>query len=493
MSLRRRLTLLSALAVAIAVALASVIVYALVRHQLRDQIDDTLRERATAATVMIGGRPVVPGDLDEAPLPSTPGGEAPRPQQQSGPGAETLPPPPGAVPLPPDLRGGTSIRLPAPAGGEFFAVGQLVRADGSVVSVRGGERIPVDAATSEVASGSREAFFSDVSSEGGELRVYTVPAGPGTALQVARPLDEVNQTLSDLRLILLAVFAGGVGLAAGLGLLVARGALAPAVAVSSAAEEVARTQDLTRRIEVRGDDELAKLAASFNRMMEALEASESARQRLVTDASHELRTPLATLRTNIETLARGRDLDQAQRGQIVADLEHELEDLSGLVGDVVELARAPDEPRLGAAEVRLDELTEAVVERAKRRARGLSFELSLEPWLVRGDASRLDRAVWNLLDNAIKWSPPDGLIELTLREGALGVRDHGPGFSDRDLPHAFERFYRADEARGKPGSGLGLAIARRIAEQHGGGASAANANGGGAVVTIDLPGERPPT
>jgi two-component system, OmpR family, sensor histidine kinase MprB len=488
MSLRRRLTLLSALAVAIAVALASVIVYALVRHQLRNQIDDTLRERATAASVVVGGRRVEPGQINQALIPPTPGGKPPKPPRRVGRPAGVVPPPRAIAPG----AGETSFQLPAPPGGEFVPVGQLVRADGSVIVARGGERIPVNEATREVATGSSEPFFSDVSSDSGELRVYTVPAGPGSALQVARPLEEVNDTLSDLRLILLVVFAGGVGLAAGLGLLVARGALAPAVAVSTAAEEVARTRDLTRRIDVRGEDELAKLAASFNEMMEALEASESARQRLVADASHELRTPLATLRTNIETLARGHDLDEAQRDQIVGDLEGELEDLSGLVGDVVELARAPEEPRLGATELRLDELAQAVVERARRRARRLRFELSLEGWLVRGDASRLDRAVWNLLDNAIKWSPAGGVVEVSLRDGALSVRDHGPGFSDGDLPHAFERFYRADEARGKPGSGLGLAIARRIAEQHGGATSAGNADGGGAVVTIELPGEPPP-
>ena len=141
---------------------------------------------------------------------------------------------------------------------------------------------------------------------------------------------------------------------------------------------------------------------------------------------------------------------------------------------------------------RLDEVAAAVVERARRRARALPIESSLEPWLVRGDPSRLDRAIWNLLDNAIKWSPEGAGIEISLHEGELRVRDHGPGFAEADLPHAFDRFYRADDARGKPGSGLGLAIARRIAAEHGGDARAANASGGGAEVTLELPGEPPP-
>jgi two-component system, OmpR family, sensor histidine kinase MprB len=483
-SLRGRLILLSALAVAVAVALASVIVYALVRHQLRDQIDDTLREQADAATVIIGGRRIAPGEAPPGAI-----GVGPPPGQ--------LVPPPGAgsprrtQALGPAPRRGASIQLPAPPEGSFIPAGQLIRADGSVVSVRGDEGLPVSDASRAVAARERGAFFADVSSPDGELRVYTVPAGPESALQVARPLQETNETLSDLRLILLAVFAGGVAVAAGLGLGVARGTLAPAAAVSGAAEEVARTRDLTRRIEVRGSDELARLAASFNEMMEALEGSEAARRRLVADASHELRTPLATIRTNVETLAR-EDLDESARGQIVSDLEAELEDMSGLVADVLELARDPEEPHLGTEEVRLDEVAAAVVERARRRARALPIESSLEPWLVRGDPSRLDRAIWNLLDNAIKWSPDGAGIEISLREGELRVRDHGPGFAEEDLAHAFDRFYRADDARGKPGSGLGLAIARRIATEHGGDARAANASGGGGEVTLELPGERPP-
>jgi two-component system sensor histidine kinase MprB len=479
-SLRRRLTLLSALAVAAAVALASVVVYALVRNQLRDQIDDTLRERAGAAQVLAGG----------APLEAGPGGLVPQPPPPNG-----TPPPPSGAPPPEGLEpapaaAGASIELPPPPGGEFVPSGQLVGADGEVRATGSGEeRIPVSAATREVATGERKPFFENVAAGGTELRVFTVPAGPGAALQIARPFDEVNDTLGDLRLILVLVSLGGVALAAAFGLLVAEGALAPAAAISGAAEDVARTRDLTRRIEVMGSDELGRLAASFNAMMEALEASEEARRRLVADASHELRTPLATLRTNIETLGRTEDLGEGERRRVIEDLESELDDLSGLVGDVVELARDPEDPERHHQELRLDEVVEAAAERARRRGRGLRVETRLEPWLVRGDPQRLDRAIWNLLDNAIKWSPPGGGVEVELAGGRLSVRDHGQGFAAPDLPRAFDRFYRSDEARGRPGSGLGLAIARRIAEQHGGSAHAANAEDGGAVVTLELPGE----
>jgi two-component system, OmpR family, sensor histidine kinase MprB len=290
--------------------------------------------------------------------------------------------------------------------------------------------------------------------------------------------------------ILFLVSAGGVAAAATLGPVVARTALAPAGEVSDAAEEVARTHDLTRRIEVRGGDELGRLAASFNEMMAALERSESAQRRLVADASHELRTPLATLRTNIETLGRRDQIDPAERERLVGDLTDELEQMTELVADVVELARLPGQDGGAVREdVALDELARDAVERSRRRARELQFEERISPSLVLGDRQRLGRAISNMLDNACKWSRAGDTVEIEVADGRVAIRDHGPGFSEEDLPRVFDRFWRSDEARGKPGSGLGLAIVQRVAEEHGGVARAANANGGGAVVSIELPAE----
>ncbi len=229
------------------------------------------------------------------------------------------------------------------------------------------------------------------------------------------------------------------------------------------------------------------MAASFNAMMEALERSVGAQRQLVADASHELRTPLATLRTNLDTLTDSKGLKAPERKQILADLRAEMEELSALVGDVVELAREPSEGTAVREDVRLDELAAAAVERARRRARGLTFTEDLKPSLVSGDPARLDRAIGNLLDNAIKWSPEGAEVEVRVAKGAVRVRDHGPGFGRGDLKRAFERFYRADEARGTPGSGLGLAIVQRIAEQHEGTAKASNARGGGGAVEIAIP------
>ncbi|MGZ5331410.1 MAG: sensor histidine kinase [Solirubrobacterales bacterium] len=465
MSLRRRLALLSALAVALAVLLASTLVYALVRGSLRGQIDDELEGQVDRVVEQVkerGGAALLPG----------------------GAGPQQGPPAQGGAPL-----DGDPLQLPAPPPGGPAPVGQVILPGGEVVPVPGSDfEIPVSAADAELAaSGGDERRFADVEAQGETLRVLTAAVPEGGAVQVARSLEETEETLGDLLVILFLVSGGGIALAAALGPVVARTALAPAGEVSDAAEEVARTRDLTRRIEVRGDDELGRLAASFNEMMEALERSDTAQRRLVADASHELRTPLATLRTNIETLGRSQDLDPAERDRLVADLTSELEELTELVAGVVELARAPGADRVAFQDVRLDELAAGELERARRRARGLRFSESLSPTLVSGDPQRLGRAISNLLDNAAKWSPPGGEVAVEVEGGRVRVRDHGPGFAPEDIPKAFDRFWRADEARGKPGSGLGLAIVQRIAEEHGGSAGAANADGGGALVTIELP------
>src|SRR4029453_8156876 len=260
--------------------------------------------------------------------------------------------------------------------------------------------LPVSSADRALARAGGDADFADVSQDGTELRVLTQPLAEGGAIQVARSLADTEHTLDTLVIILALVSAGGIALAAGLGPVVARTALAPAGEVSAAAEQVARTHDLTHRIEVRGDDELGRLAASFNEMMAALERSEAAQRRLVADASHELRTPLATLRTNIETLGRADRLSHGERERLVADVTQELEEMTELVGDVVELARAPGQDAVERRDVALDELTRDAVERAQRRAREIRFEQRLRPSIVHADGQRLGRGISNMLDNA---------------------------------------------------------------------------------------------
>jgi two-component system sensor histidine kinase MprB len=232
-------------------------------------------------------------------------------------------------------------------------------------------------------------------------------------------------------------------------------------------------------------DELGRLAVAFNTMLAALEESVEAQRRLVSDASHELRTPLTSLRTNVEILGRADALPEDERRQLLDDVDAELDELSRLIADVVDLARN-GEPQRVEEDVRLDLLVADAVERARRRAPDVVFEASLDETVVHGSRERLHRAVSNLLDNAVKWSVADGIVEVRVADGAVSVRDHGPGIDEEDLPHVFDRFYRAPSARSFPGSGLGLAIVRQVAESHGGGVSAARADGGGTLVRLQL-------
>jgi two-component system, OmpR family, sensor histidine kinase MprB len=437
-SLRARLTLVSAAAVAAAVALAALLGWLIVRDQLREQLDATLQDRAAEVIV------------------------------ETGP------------------EGQRAIRLPAAPFGAARGYAQLVPADGAIELLPGeSEPLPISEEAREVAAGGREAFFSNEEADGTSLRVLTQQVAPGLAVQVALPLEETSSVLRRLAFLLGLVGVGGIALAAALGLVVARASLAPVRAVTETAEHVAETRDLTRRIEAGGADELARLARAFNTMLAALERSLAAQRQLVADASHELRTPITSLRTNIEVLARD-GVPAEERQRILGDLVGQLEELSVLVGDVVDLARGA-EPEALVEAVRLDLLVAEAVARARTHAPTIRFETDLAPTLVRGVPARLDRAVANLLDNAAKWSPMGGTVHVSVGDGVVTVRDEGPGIADVDLPHVFDRFYRAPGARSLPGSGLGLAIVRQVAESHGGTAVAERAASGGAQFRLSLP------
>jgi two-component system sensor histidine kinase MprB len=255
--------------------------------------------------------------------------------------------------------------------------------------------------------------------------------------------------------------------------------------LTDTAERITDTRDLSERIETEGHDELSRLGATFNAMLDSLERSIRSQRQLVSDASHELRTPLTSLRTNIDLLRQGVELSDHDRARLLRDVTRELEELTTLVTNTVELARGGQRD-LHLEHVRLDELAERVVLRAEARFPSLEFELEADETTVWGDPDELERAVWNLVENAAKWSNGGGRVELTVLDGQVVVRDHGPGVPEAERPLIFDRFYRSERARGKPGSGLGLAIVRQIAETHGGRVDVEEAEGGGARFRLVL-------
>jgi two-component system sensor histidine kinase MprB len=328
-----------------------------------------------------------------------------------------------------------------------------------------------------------------VTDEGERFRVATVSAGSGQALVLAQPLAANDRTLEKLSGVLFVFGALGILAALLLGWLVARNGLRPVRRLTSAVERIAVTEDL-RPLRVEGDDEVARLSTAFNQMLLALGASRDRQRRLVADASHELRTPLTSLRTNLDLLrqAEGNSaLPPESRLELLDDVRGQIEELSALVGDLVELAR--DEPMTrGVAEVDLADVVERAVTRVRRRAHGVSFAVDLEPWPVVGDSSSLERAITNLLDNAAKWSPANGTVDVRLSQGVLVVDDQGSGIDPADRPHVFERFYRSEESRAMPGSGLGLAIVRQVLDRHGGRIEVSEAPSGGARFSLWIPG-----
>lgn len=342
----------------------------------------------------------------------------------------------------------------------------------------------------DVVTGQRESVVRTlVTQEGERFRVATVSAGRDEALVLAQPLASTDRTLEKLSGVLFVFGALGVLAALLAGWLVARNGLRPVRRLTTVVERIAVTEDLTP-LRVEGDDEVARLATAFNQMLLALGASRDRQRRLVADASHELRTPLTSLRTNLDLLRQAEGntaLPAEARLELLDDVRGQIEELSALVGDLVELAR--DEPMTRTvAEVDLAAVVERAVTRVRRRAQGIAFDVRLAPWRVVGDASGLERAVTNLLDNAAKWSPTEGTVTVRLEQGVLTVDDQGEGVAEADRPHVFERFYRAEESRAMPGSGLGLAIVRQVVDRHGGRVDVTEAPGGGARFALWLPG-----
>ena len=440
LSLRARVAILAAVAVAIAVAITSAAIYILLREQLYDQLDRDLLARAEAAALN-----------------------------------------PDIIPA-----------LPADALGADARIGVITPE--RLLAAEKGEMPPVGDAEWAVSFGEQPNSLRWAHDDGEYWRVAAVPAGTGNALVFAATTDSVDQTLDQVRFVALLVGMLGVVVAATAGYGVAKAGLRPLGALTSAAERVARTTDLTP-IAATGDDEIGRLADSFNAMLASLAAARERERQLVADAGHELRTPLTSLRTNLDLLAQagasGRTLDPQMRTELLDDVRAELVELGGLVDDLVQLSRGPDTetPRVVTD---LAVIVDECLTNVRRRAHGVRFTVSLTPWWLPADVPALSRAVTNLLDNAVKWSPPDGEVTVQIHDGLLSVADAGPGIDPEDRPHVFDRFYRSEGARSLPGSGLGLAIVAQAVSEHGGSITVGESPTGGARFDVALPGSTEP-
>ncbi|HXR70559.1 HAMP domain-containing sensor histidine kinase [Actinocrinis sp.] len=473
LSLRGRFALLSALAVSVVIIVAALASYFLVSEQLNNQVNQNLTRmhepnsrdltgttaQNLAQLCSVGGFLRFPGSADQGPG----SGSGP----DSGPGV--------------------------PFNQEF------VSADGQHCATNSQLQVAVSDTQKAVAAGTLESlpgqgvFYDTYTTTGEHVRVYTTYVGDGIAVSSIGSLSIVDASLSKLIFWLALAAVGGVALATVAGLVVARSAVKPVRMLTRAVEHVAKTEDLSVKLPVNGKDEINRLSAAFNKMTKALATSRVRQHQLIADAGHELRTPLTSLRTNVDLLLRsertGRELPPGRREAMLASVDQQLHELSGLVTDLLELSRGQEGGARRTMRVALHESVGRAIERARLRGPGLHFDIEVEPWFVQGDPTALDRAVVNLLDNAVKFSPAGGTVLVRLKGGEYVVVDQGPGIDPADLPHVFERFWRSDGARSLPGSGLGLAIVSQVAEESGGKVSLQPAPGGGTVARLLLPGE----
>ncbi|HEV2639607.1 MAG TPA: HAMP domain-containing sensor histidine kinase [Actinocrinis sp.] len=486
--LRGRLALLAAAAVALSVMAAALVSYRLVDNELNNQlnqqmVDASMRPAQNAPQAGGPGAGALPGGqgsqsvcaASPSPFSSLNGSSTAAGSAAGGDGsADAGTSEPSGISIIGPVNGG-----PAIVGGDQY-VTQFVETDGTVCLPGvdfGGKTYTfadykVNSTTQDqaVASGAAPGYFrDDVTSTGDAVRVYTTHMRGDVAVQTIAEIGGLNSALSSLRWKLGLVALAGIFLAVLAGLLVARSALVPVRRLTRVAEHVGRTGDLSVRLPAESRDEVGRLGRAFNAMAAALALSRDRQRRLIADAGHELRTPLTSLRTNVDLMLRsertGRALPTGRREAMLESVDQQLHELSGLVTDLLELSRTAEGGKRSTMKVALHEVVGRAVQRARLRGPGLVFDVEVEPWYVQGDPTGLDRAVVNLLDNAVKFSPAGGVVTVRLHRGEYSVTDRGPGISAEDLPKVFERFYRSDSARSLPGSGLGLAIVAQVAKE----------------------------
>ncbi|MFL2987810.1 MAG: ATP-binding protein [Candidatus Poriferisodalaceae bacterium] len=348
------------------------------------------------------------------------------------------------------------------------------------------EPLPIRAGDLAIARRQLKPRITTAEIAGYRMRVLTLPLPvPSRAVMVARPMEEVDAQLAALWRSSIQIFVIGVAGAALIGFAVAGRVVRPVRRLTEAATRVAETQDVDQPIDIRRDDEFGQLASSFNEMLSALSLSREQQHRLVTDASHELRTPITSLRTNLEYMQRSSSIDDDERQQVLDDVLFELDQLTGLVTELVDLAT--DQHQVDEAErIELDELVDAVVQRHSRRTSS-QIEYSANSCQIVAAPALVERAVSNMIDNAVKWNPPDLPIRVRVENGSVRVSDNGPGIPVAEQEQVFERFYRTEEARSLPGSGLGLSIVRHVAESFGGQAQIVDRDGPGTTIELSFP------
>ncbi len=452
MSLRARLALLFGVLGLVVSALVGVLAYRVTRVELADTTDDFLRQRA--------------GEISA--------GIRPAPDRRGPPG----PPPNVVLPFDPD------------------AISRIIGRNGEVVNESGGT-LPATAALADLVderSGRNrdpKQVFEDIEIDGEPYRMITQSLPEGGVVQVARSTAETEAVETNLVTRFALIAAGGGLLAALAGWFIARRTTAPLRRLADVAGEVAETRDFSTEITISRTDEIGQLAGSFQEMLDALETSREQQHRLVHDAGHELRTPLTSLRANVALLERAKNLPEAERAEILAAVNAELGELTGLFTELIDLATDQGELDEPAEVLDMNDVVRTTVQRWQRRVdRPIRVESTSA--YVQGHEAMLERALTNLLGNANKFSDPGEPVEVVARAGSVCVRDSGPGIPEADRAHVFERFYRADVTRSMPGSGLGLAIVGQIVERHGGTTWVAESPSGGAEVGFRLPLVDPP-
>jgi len=367
----------------------------------------------------------------------------------------------------------------------FDTVTQVVDTTGTVVLALGEVELPVTDKTLQIANDpSGNVFRSTVTINGDKYRMLTVPLTGGGALQLAKDINDLQRAQNAVRGWQFALGPIGIMFAGLAGWWVARRTARPIQQLADAAEDIARTQNLSTKLDIHGDHEIEQLANSFNAMLAALQYSSEQQKQLVQDASHELRTPLTSLRANAELLQRD-SLDEATKQAVLRDIAAEIDELTELSSELTALAsdqRLVEEPQI----VNLREACDDVAARASRRTGRMVSVTSTNPSSALVRPSQFDRAVGNLVDNALKFCPTPDKVEINIVGSRVEVIDHGQGIADADKPLVFDRFYRATATRALPGSGLGLAIVKQFADDHNAVVAITDTPGGGATVAVSF-------